>query len=235
MSDSKQILAQMQTPHYLGHRERQRQKLISGGGSAFSDYELLEYLLMTAIPRRDVKPLAKDLIARFSSLAGVFAASPEELMRVKGIKESAASLIVAVREAAVRMGRDDLADEPVLNNWDAVVRYCKTAFGRNKVELFAVLFLDTKKKLIKAQVLQEGTIDRTSVYPRELVKKCLDSGAASVIIVHNHPTGDLTPSRNDLELTKTIENALNAVDIELIDHLIVSKRGHFSFKAKKYL
>lgn len=235
MSDSKQILAQMQTPHYLGHRERQRQKLISGGGSAFSDYELLEYLLMTAIPRRDVKPLAKDLIARFSSLAGVFAASPDELMRVKGIKESAASLIVAVREAAVRMGRDDLADEPVLNNWDAVVRYCKTAFGRNKVELFAVLFLDTKKKLIKAQVLQEGTIDRTSVYPRELVKKCLDSGAASVIIVHNHPTGDLTPSRNDLELTKTIENALNAVDIELIDHLIVSKRGHFSFKAKKYL
>lgn len=235
MSDSKQILAQMQTPHYLGHRERQRQKLISGGGSAFSDYELLEYLLMTAIPRRDVKPLAKDLIARFSSLAGVFAASPEELMRVKGIKESAASLIVAVREAAVRMGRDDLADEPVLNNWDAVVRYCKTAFGRNKVELFAVLFLDTKKKLIKAQVLQEGTIDRTSVYPRELVKKCLDSGAASVIMVHNHPTGDLTPSRNDLELTKTIENALNAVDIELIDHLIVSKRGHFSFKAKKYL
>jgi len=235
MSDPKQILAQMQTPHYLGHRERQRQKLISGGGSAFSDYELLEYLLMTAIPRRDVKPLAKDLIARFSSLAGVFAASPEELMSVKGIKESAASLIVAVREAAVRMGRDDLADEPVLNNWDAVVRYCKTAFGRNKVELFAVLFLDTKKKLIKAQVLQEGTIDRTSVYPRELVKKCLDSGAASVIMVHNHPTGDLTPSRNDLELTKTIENALNAVDIELIDHLIVSKRGHFSFKAKKYL
>ena len=235
MSDPKQILAQMQTPHYLGHRERQRQKLISGGGSAFSDYELLEYLLMTAIPRRDVKPLAKDLIARFSSLAGVFAASPEELMSVKGIKESSASLIVAVREAAVRMGRDDLADEPVLNNWDAVVRYCKTAFGRNKVELFAVLFLDTKKKLIKAQVLQEGTIDRTSVYPRELVKKCLDSGAASVIMVHNHPTGDLTPSRNDLELTKTIENALNAVDIELIDHLIVSKRGHFSFKAKKYL
>ena len=209
--------------------------MLSGGGGVFPDYELLEYLLMTAIPRRDVKPLAKDLISRFSSLAGVFAASPEELMSVKGIKESAASLIVAVRESAVRMGRDDLADEPVLNNWDAVVRYCKTAFGRNKIELFAVLFLDTKKKLIKAQVLQEGTIDRTSVYPRELVKKCLDSGAASVIMVHNHPTGDLTPSRNDLELTKTIENALNAVDIELIDHLIVSKRGHFSFKAKKYL
>lgn len=235
MSEPEQILEKMQTPHYLGHRERQRQKLLSGGGGVFSDYELLEYLLMTAIPRRDVKPLAKDLISRFSSLAGVFAASPEELMSVKGIKESAASLIVAVRESAVRMGRDDLADEPVLNNWDAVVRYCKTAFGRNKIELFAVLFLDTKKKLIKAQVLQEGTIDRTSVYPRELVKKCLDSGAASVIMVHNHPTGDLTPSRNDLDLTKTIENALNAVDIELIDHLIVSKRGHFSFKAKKYL
>lgn len=223
------------TPHYVGHRERQRQKLVRNGGALFSDYELLEYLLMQAIPRRDVKPLAKELLANFSNIAGVLAASPEELMRLKGIKETTAALFVAVRETAVRMGHDEVSEEPVLRNWDAVVRFCKTALGRKKTELFAVLFLDTKKKLIKYEILQEGTIDRTMLYPRELVKRCLDLGAAAVIMVHNHPTGDLTPSRNDLELTKTMENVLNAVDIELIDHLIVSKQGHFSFKAKRYL
>jgi len=222
-------------PYYLGHRERLRQKLLNAGGQSFSDCDLLEYLLMQAIPRRDVKPLAKELLERFSSFAGVLSADKKDLAQVSGIKDASAALFAVVREASLRLGQNEINDRPVLNNWDAVIRYSRMKLGRQKVESFAVLFLDVKNMPLSFDVLQTGTVDQATVYPREVVKRCLSLEAGAVVLIHNHPTGDVAPSRADVSLTKTMEDALKPLNIRLLDHLIVSKSGHFSFKAMKYI
>lgn len=216
---------------YLGHRERLKKKVAEFGSDSLPDYELLELLLTYAIPRKDVKPLAKDLLFSFGSLNAVLTASIEELKRVRGIKENTAVFISSIRSAALRMAKSRFSSGPVINDWNALLDYCRIDMGQKKNECLRVVFLDARNQLIKDEVLQNGTISQTPVYPREVAKRALELGAASVILVHNHPAGDLRPSKNDVQMTKAVQNALTALDIKLIDHLIVSKTGNVSFKA----
>ena len=217
-------------PHYLGHRARLRKKLLEAGGSALADYELLELVLMQAIPRKDVKPLAKDMLKIFGSFSDTVSAPAEELMKVSGIKESAAALFAVIREASVRMLKNQVSELPVLSNWDRMISYCKAAQGHKKIEVFRVLFLDTGNRLIKDEVLQEGTVNQTMIYPREIAKRALDLSAVSLVMVHNHPAGNLKPSKNDILMTRSVEDALKTLGINLLDHVIVAKSGYVSFK-----
>lgn len=222
-------------PHYSGHRDRLRRKVLTFGAETLPDYELLEFLLTFAIPRRDVKPLAKEMIAAFDSFAGVMNASPEELARVKGVKDTTAALIAAIRNCAVRLAKNSISDAPVLADWNAVIAYCKIDMGQKKTECLRILFLDSRGRLIKDEIVQKGSVNQTPVFPREIAKRALELEASSIIMVHNHPAGDLRPSKNDVVMTKAVQNALASLDILLLDHLIVSKNGHVSFKACGYL
>jgi len=222
-------------PHYLGHRQRLRDKLLRQGAAGFADYELLELLLALAIPRRDVKPLAKDLLTRFGDFAGVIAASPEDLMAVSGIKDTTAAALKLVEGAAVRLLKVRAEDRPVLAAWDALMDYCLAAQSRAEVEEFRLLFLDTKKRLIADQAMQRGTINHTPVYPREVVKRALELKAHSVIMVHNHPSGDPTPSQADIDTTRQIKQGLATVDIALLDHIVVAPGRYISFRQKGLL
>ncbi len=223
------------SPHYLGHRDRLRQKVLTFGADTLQDYELLEFLLTFAIPRKDVKPLAKEMIDFFGSFADVMEASPEELKHVKGIKDSAAALICAVRASAVRLAKNRISSDPVIKDWNSLINYCKVDMGQKKSECLRVLFLDSRMRLIKDEILQKGSVNQTPVYPREIAKRALELGASSVVMVHNHPAGDLRPSKNDITITKAVMNALASLDISLIDHLIVSKTGHVSLKTCGYI
>lgn len=175
-------------PHYRGHRERLRQRFLQGGADPLPDYEVLELLLFLSIPQKDVKPLAKLLIARFGSLAGVLSAPPEELMGFEGVKRSTATALKLVEAAAVRMARQEVLNRPVLGSWDKLLDYCRTALAHQKTERFHLLFLDRKNVLITDEPQQKGTVDHTPVYPREVVKRALELDASAIIMVHNHPT-----------------------------------------------
>jgi len=222
-------------PHYLGHRQRLRDKLLRNGAAGFADYELLELLLALAIPRRDVKPLAKDLLARFGDFASVIAASPEELMTVPGVKETTVAALKLVEGAAVRLLKGRVAERTALAAWDDLMDYCLAAQSRAEVEEFRLLFLDTKKRLIADEAMQRGTINHTPVYPREVVKRALELKAHSVIMVHNHPSGDPTPSQADIDTTLQIKQGLATVDIALLDHVVVSPGRYISFRRKNLL
>ena len=224
-----------ESAHYLGHRDRLKNKLLMFGFEILQDYELLELLLTYAIPRKDVKPLAKELIESFGSFAGVLNASPDELKQIKGVKDNAAALINAVRGCAVRLAKNQIPTGAVINNWQSLINYCKIDMGQRKTECLRIIFLDTRSQLIKDEILQKGSINQTPVYPREIAKRALELGASSIIMIHNHPAGDLRPSKNDISITKAVLNALDSLDITLIDHIIVSKTGHISFKACGYL
>jgi DNA repair protein RadC len=222
-------------PHYHGHRQRLRQRFLNGGRAALADYELLELVLATAIPRGDVKPLAKALLARFGRLADVFRASPQELAVVKGIGETTAAMLKVIEAAALVLLEQDLQDRPVLRNWQTVVDYCRAQMGHSRVEQFRLLFLDARNAVIRDEVQQTGTINQTAIYPREVVKRALEVGASAVIMVHNHPSGDPTPSRADIDMTRHVATALKAVGIELHDHLIISRGDHVSLKAMGFV
>jgi DNA repair protein RadC len=217
-------------PHYLGHRDRLRQRFLRDGPDALPDYELLELLLTFAIPRSDVKPLAKQLIARFGSFAEVIAADPERLIEVKGVKQNTAVALVAVRAAAARMLKGEMAARPLLGSFDAVVDYCRAAMAFHATEQFRVLFLDKKNRLLADEVQQRGTVDHTPVYPREVVKRAIELGATALILVHNHPSGDPTPSRADIAMTKEVVAAAKTVEIVVHDHLVVARSGHASLR-----
>ena len=219
-------------PHYIGHRRRLRQKFLDHGPDALNDYELLEMVLGQAIPRRDVKPLAKHLIDRFGGFAGVIATEPSELMREKGIGETAAVALKTIQSAAVRMLKDEVKGRSVLNSWDKVMDYCLAAMAREKTEQFRILFLDTKHRLITDEVQNRGTVDHTPAYPREVVRRALEVGASGLILAHNHPTGDPTPSDPDIEVTRQIRDAAKALGITLHDHVIVAREGYISFRTK---
>ena len=221
--------------HYLGHRARLRQKSLLFGSDSLQDYELLEMLLTYAIPRKDVKPLAKELIQSFGSLSSVLTASPEELKRFSGIKDAAAALIVTTSGCALRMAKNQFSTGSVIKDWDALIKYCKIDMGEKRSECLRVIFLDSRSQLIKDEILQKGTISQTPVYPREIAKRALELGAASIVMVHNHPACDMRPSKNDINMTKAVQNALLALDIALIDHIIISRSGHISFKACGFL
>lgn len=217
-------------PHYLGHRARLRQRFLLSP-DALPDYEMLELVLAIVLPQKDVKPLAKDMIAQFGSFVDVLNAEPSELMAFDGIKEASATAIKVVREAAVRLARSEVMKKPVLSNWQALLDYCQAAMAFHKIEQFRLLFLDRRNVLIADELQQRGTVDHTPVYPREVVKRALELQASALIMVHNHPSGDVTPSRADIDMTRQVRDALKVVSITLHDHLIIGRGTHCSFKA----
>ena len=218
-------------PDYLGHRERLRRRFLLGGGRDMPDYELLELLLTIAIPRRDVKPLAKELIMKFGSFAEVVNAPLEELMLVKGVKENTAAVLRIVRECSVRSSWQSLKgmDAPVISDFDAMVDYCRSAMAYQTVEEFRIIFLNSKLYVIGEEIQQRGTVDQVAIHPREVIKSAMMHGASAMILVHNHPSGIVTPSKADMEITKRIKEAAEAVSIRLFDHLIISKSSVYSF------
>ena len=218
-------------PHYIGHRERLRKKLLECSGDVFADYELLELLLTIAIPRRDVKPLAKELLKKFSTFAGVINAEQSELLEVSGIGETTVALFKIVRLSITKTLKDKVQERSVISNWKELIDYCQLNIGNKQTEEFHILYLDTKCCLIKDETHSTGTINTSSVYPREILKRVLEVGASSIIIVHNHPTGDINPSNADINITKKIEESLKTIDVPLHDHLIVGKGNYFSFKS----
>ena len=218
-------------PDYLGHRERLRRRFLLGGGRDMPDYELLELLLTIAIPRRDVKPLAKELIRKFGSFAEVVNAPLEELMLVKGVKENTAAVLRIVRECSVKSSWQSLkgTDAPVISDFDAMVDYCRSAMAYQMVEEFRIIFLNSKLYVIGEEIQQRGTVDQVAIHPREVIKSAMMHGASAMILVHNHPSGIVTPSKADMEITKRIKEAAEAVSIRLFDHLIISKSSVYSF------
>ncbi|WP_270938882.1 RadC family protein [Falsiroseomonas oryzae] len=217
-------------PGHLGHRERLRQKLLTAGPEALADYELLELLLFFAVLRRDTKPIARALVARFGSFANVLAAPPAELREVEGVGDAAVAVIKASQAAALRLLRAEVREQPVLNNWDRLTAYLHAALAREPIEQFRVLFLDTRNRLIADEAQARGTVNHTPVYPREVVKRALELGATALILVHNHPSGDPTPSRADLEMTGEVKAAAAALGIVLHDHLVIGNGRHLSFR-----
>jgi len=222
-------------PHYHGHRERLRTRFREAGAEAVSDYELLELILFRAIPQRDIKPLAKELIAKFGSFAEVVAAPSARLAEVKGMGEAAITELKLVHAAASRLARGQVSRRPVLSSWSSVLDYCRTAMAFAEKEQFRVLFLDKRNQLIADELQQVGTVDHTPVYPREVVKRALELSSTALILVHNHPSGDPTPSRADIVMTQSIIEVAKPLGISVHDHIIVGKEGHASFKGLKLI
>jgi len=223
------------SPHYHGHRERLRDRFREAGADALSDYELLELLLFRALPRRDVKPLAKSLLEKFGSFAEVIAAPEARLAEVKGLGDAAILEFKIVQAASSRMLRGEVKRRRVLSSWASVLDYCRTAQAFADKEQFRVLFLDKRNQLIADEVQQTGTVDHTPVYPREVVKRALELSATAIILVHNHPSGDPTPSRADIQMTQQIMTVASPLGIAVHDHIIVGKEGHASLKGLKLI
>jgi DNA repair protein RadC len=222
-------------PHYLGHRERLRERFLEAGPEAVTEYELLELVLFRAIPRRDVKPLAKALIARFGSFAEVVAAPRTRLREVEGLGEAAITEIKIVQAAANRLARGEAKKRTILSSWSAVLDYCRATMAFGDKEQFRIIFLDKRNQIIADEVQQTGTVDHTPVYPREVVKRALELSATAIILVHNHPSGDPTPSRADIQMTQAIVEIAKPLGISVHDHIIVGKEGHTSLKGLKLI
>jgi DNA repair protein RadC len=220
-------------PHFHGHRERLRERFREAGAEAVNDYELLELVLFRAIPRRDVKPLAKTLIATFGSFPEVISAPLARLAEIKGLGAAAITELKIVHAAATRLARGQVRKRPVLSSWSTVIDYCRTTMAFAEKEQFRVLFLDKRNQLIVDELQQTGTVDHTPVYPREVVKRALELSATALILVHNHPSGDPTPSHADIEMTRTIVEVAKPLGIAVHDHIIVGRDGHASFKGLK--
>ncbi|CAN5132212.1 DNA repair protein RadC [soil metagenome] len=222
-------------PHHLGHRERLRERFREGGADALPDYELLELVLFRAISRADTKPLAKALIAAFGSFAEVIAAPPERLKEIPGAGEAVVTELKLINAAALRLAKGQIAKRKALSSWQAVLDYCRASMAFAEREQFRIIFLDKKNGLLADEVQQEGTVDHTPVYPREVVKRALELSASAIILVHNHPSGDPTPSMADIEMTRRIAEAGDKLGITLHDHIIIGRNGHRSFKTEKLL
>lgn len=217
--------------HSLGHRERLRERFARAGAGGLQDYELLELVLFRARARGDVKPLAKNLIAAFGGFSEVLAAPIERLQEIDGVGQATALELKIVHAAAVKLAQGRVLNRPVISSWSDLLAYCRAAMADEKRELFRVLFLDKKNILIADEVQQKGTVDHTPVYPREVVKRALELSASAVILVHNHPSGDPTPSRADVEMTKQVADAAAALGIRVHDHLVIGKDREASFKS----
>jgi DNA repair protein RadC len=222
-------------PHYHGHRDRLRARFTEAGGDALPDYELLELLLFRSIPRRDVKPVAKELIRRFGTFAETLGAPPARLMEMDGIGESVVTDLKIVEAAARRLAKGAVAKRPVLSSWSAVIDYCRAAMAFADKEQFRLLFLDKRNALIADEVQQSGTVDHTPVYPREVVKRALELSASALILVHNHPSGDPSPSAADVKMTKEIAEVAKPLGITVHDHIIVGREGHASLKGLRLI
>ena len=217
-------------PHHQGHRQRLRARAAISF-AALPDYELLELILARSLRRGDIKPIAKALLARFGGLAGVFGAGPEELTSMNGVGPSVALDLKLVHEATVRMGRGEAAKRTVISSWSALLAYTRVAMAHEAREQFRVLFLDKKNQLIADQVMNQGTVDHAPVYPREVMRRALELSASAVILAHNHPSGDPTPSAADVDMTRQGVDAGRPLKIAVHDHLVVGREGVASFKA----
>ena len=217
-------------PHYWGHRQRLRDRFLTGPDEGLPDYELLELLLFFAVPKIDTKPMSKDLLARFGSLAGVVNATAEQLSEIERVDHFIITLFKALRVFAARLVREDLTERPVLDNWDKLIAYLRAQMAHRNIEQFRLLFLDRRNVLIADEKQHEGSIDHTPVYPREVVKRALALDASALVMVHNHPSNHPQPSKPDIEITRIVRDALERVGVVLHDHLIISRRGHTSFR-----
>ncbi|MEO9968329.1 MAG: DNA repair protein RadC [Hyphomonadaceae bacterium] len=218
-------------PHWIGHRDRLRGKLITRGASALEDYELLETLLFAFLPRRDVKPVAKDLLKRFGSLSALLASAPSDIAEIKGMGETSAAYLKAAYELSNRAALEEIASKPIISSWTTLITYVRSQLQHETREQFRVLFLDRKNQLIKDEIMSNGTVDQAPVYPREIARRALELAASSLILVHNHPSGDTTPSRADIDMTRELIDALDPLDISIHDHLIAGTSGVTSFKS----
>lgn len=224
-----------ETPHYHGHRERLRERFYSAGPEAFSDYELLEMALFPALPRRDTKPLAKALLKKFGSFAEVVHAPEARLREVDGIGDASVHQIKLLAAAAHRVAKGEIKRSVALSSWNDVISYCRTSMAFADKEQFRLLFLDKRNQLIADEVQQTGTVDHTPVYPREVIKRALELSATALILVHNHPSGDPTPSQADIQMTKAIVDIAAPLGISVHDHIIVGKNGHASLKGMRLI
>jgi DNA repair protein RadC len=227
--------AKSDKPHYYGHRQRLRNRFLQGGSRALQDYELLELLLTFAIPYSDVKPLAKQLIQHFGSFTRVLDATPEALMEVQGVRDYSATLIRLVKACAEYYLKEEVLERPRISSLSALVDYCRTAMGGLPDEQFRVIFLNSQNEIIAEEIVQEGTVNQTVVYPRKVLELALKHKASGLILVHNHPSGSLTPSAADLELTRSLVKASRSLNLTVHDHLIISRQGHLSLAEKNLL
>jgi len=218
-------------PHYTGHRQRLRDRFLKAGSDALPDYEMLELVLFMAQPRGDMKPVAKALLKKFGSYAEVLSADAAQLKEVAGVGDAAVAALKTVRDAAVRLAKEEITDAPAMSSWQALLDYSRARMGSIKNEQFRVFFLNRKNVLIADEVQAEGTVDHTPVYPREIIKRALELGATAIIMAHNHPSGDPTPSKGDVEMTKEVKEAGEKLGIVLHDHIVVGRNSTTSFKA----
>jgi DNA repair protein RadC len=218
-----------------GHRGRLRERFLKGGAKGLPDYELIELILFGVIPRGDVKPLAKRLLEEFGGLSGLFQADVEALKAVPGVGEATIVALKAVHEASCRLLREEVSLHPQLTSGDDVLKYCRSRMSHLKVEEFRMLFLDHKHHMIADEVQGNGTVNQTAVFPREVIKRTLELGASHLIMVHNHPSGDPTPSQEDIDLTRRIMNAGRELDVGVLDHLIIGRHGHTSLKEMRLI
>jgi len=222
-------------PHYHGHRERLRERFHAAGPDALSDYELLELALFPALPRRDTKPLAKSLLKKFGSFAEVIHAPETRLREVKGIGDASIQQLKLIAAAASRIAKGQLKARTLLSSWNDVIDYCRTTMAFADKEQFRILFLDKRNQLIADEVQQVGTVDHTPVYPREVIKRALELSATAILLVHNHPSGDPTPSQADIQMTKAIIDIAGPLGIAVHDHIIVGRGGHASMKGLRLI
>jgi DNA repair protein RadC len=223
----------MNSPHDLtaGHRQRLRERFLQGGSSAVAEYEMLEMVLFAAKPRGDVKPLAKALIKKFGSFGAVIKAPASELLKLEDVGPSVVAALKIIESSTELLLRQEIMGKPVIQSWTALLDYCRLAMADKTIEEFRVLFLNRANQLMSDEVQQRGTVDHTAVYPREILKRALEHGASSVILVHNHPSGNPKPSKEDIEMTRQVVQAGLPFNIKVHDHVIVARDGHYSFKS----
>ena len=216
---------------HSGHRQRLRDRFLNAGPDALADYEILELALFRTFSRKDTKPLAKALLARFGTLSDVLAADASELNKIDGIGPTTIADLKVIKALAEQVGREQLRDRPVLSSWQSLIDYCRTAMAHEPREQLRILFLDKKNRLIADEVQQTGTVDHAPVYPREVVRRALELSSTAIIIIHNHPSGDPTPSDGDVRMTARIVEAAKHLGITVHDHIIIARNGHSSFRS----
>jgi DNA repair protein RadC len=218
-----------------GHRTRMRQRLLKAGPDALADHEMLEMILFIALPRRDTKPIARQLLTRFRTFGGVLGAQEIELRKIDGMGEAGTAAVKLVQAAALRMMQQELASQPLLTTWDRLTDYLTAAMGHERIEQFRILFLDGRNRLLADEIQTKGTVNHAPVYPREVVRRCLELNATAIVMAHNHPSGDPTPSREDVALTAEIVRVTGVMGISVHDHIVVGRGKWLSFRAEKLL